>query len=212
MEIHVWSDVACPWCYIGKRSLESALANFPDRANVVVRWRSFELDPGAPAKRDLPMNELLAKKYGMSASQVEATQLRITETAATFGLNYQLDDLQSGNTFDAHRIIHLATHLGKGDEMKERLLKAYFEEGQLMSDHAVLTRCAEEVGLPAEEILLTLTTDRFAADVRFDEELAANNGFSGVPTFVVDGRFAVSGAQDPGVLLQMLERAAATAI
>ena len=107
-------------------------------------------------------------------------------------------------------MIHLATHLSKGGEMKERLLKAYLEEGQLMSDHAVLARCAEEVGLPSDEVDETLTTDRFATEVRFDEELAANNGFSGVPTFVVDGRFAVSGAQDPGVLLKMLERAAST--
>ncbi len=210
MEIHVWSDVACPWCYIGKRSLEAALAKFSGRDEVLVRWRSFELDPGAPAKRDLPMDQLLAKKYGMSAAQVAATQRRITETAEAFGLNYQLAGLQSGNTFDAHRMIHLATHLDKGDQMKERLLKAYFEEGQLMSDHAVLARCAEEVGLPEEEVKQTLATDRFAAEVRFDEEQAANNGFSGVPTFVVDGRFAVSGAQDPDVLLQMLERAVAT--
>ncbi len=211
MEIHVWSDIACPWCYIGKRSLETALSRLGDPQDVTVIWRSFELDPGAPAKRDLPMDELLAKKYHMTMEQVAATQARITETARSFGLSYDLSNLQSGNTFDAHRLIHFANTCGLGDAMKERLFRAYFEQGQLMSDYDTLVACATDIGLDGEAAREVLATGAYADEVRFDEEQARDNEFSAVPTFVVDGRFAVSGAQDPDVLVTMIERARATA-
>jgi len=211
MEIHVWSDIACPWCYIGKRSLEVALERLDYRDEISVHWRSFELDPEAPAKRDLPMDQLLAKKYHMTMDQVAATQARITETAKGFGLDYHLSDLQSGNTFDAHRLIHFANTCGRGDAMKERLFRAYFEQGQLMSDHEVLVACATDIGLDGDATREVLATGAYGDEVRFDEAQANNNDFSAVPTFVVDGRFAVSGAQDPDVLVNMIERARATA-
>ena len=211
MEIHVWSDIACPWCYIGKRSLETAMAKVKDAEDLTVIWRSFELDPDAPAKRDLPMDQLLAKKYRMTMDQVEATQARITEVAKSFGLDYHLSDLQSGNTFDAHRLVHFANTQGLGDAMKERLFRAYFEQGRLMSDHEVLVICATEVGLDETATREVLASGAYADEVRFDEAQARDNDFSAVPTFVVDGRFAVSGAQDPEVLMKMIERARATA-
>jgi predicted DsbA family dithiol-disulfide isomerase len=210
MEIHVWSDIACPWCYIGKRSLETALARIEDPGDITVIWRSFELDPHAPAKSELSMDALLAKKYHMTMDQVAATQTRITEVAKGFGLDYHLGDLQSGNTFDAHRLVHFAATHGLGDAMKERLFLAYFTEGQLMSDHEVLVSCATDLGLEERDVRAMLKSDAYASDVRFDEEQARANDFSAVPTFVVDGRFAVSGAQDPEVLVTMIERARAT--
>jgi len=211
MEIHVWSDIACQWCYIGKRSLETALSKIEGAEEITVIWRSFELDPQAPAKRDLPMDQLLAKKYHMTMEQVAATQSRITEVAKGFGLDYHLGDLQSGNTFDAHRLVHFANTEGFGDAMKERLFRAYFEQGQLMSDHEVLIACANDVGLDEASTREVLSSSAFADEVRFDEAQAKDNDFSAVPTFVVDGRFAVSGAQDPDVLVNMIERARSTA-
>lgn len=211
MEIHVWSDIACPWCYIGKRSLEAALSRIDDAQDITVHWRSFELDPDAPAKRDLPMDQLLAKKYRMTMEQVAATQSRITEVAKGYGLDYHLGELQSGNTFDAHRLVHFAATKGLGDTMKERLFRAYFEQGQLMSNHDVLVACASELGLGEHDVREMLNSDAYGDEVRFDEHQARDNDFSAVPTFVVDGRFAVSGAQDPEVLVKMIERARATA-
>jgi predicted DsbA family dithiol-disulfide isomerase len=211
MEIHVWSDIACPWCYIGKRSLETALSKIEGADEITIIWRSFELDPDAPAKRDLPMDQLLAKKYRMTMEQVDATQTRITEVAKSFGLDYHLGDLKSGNTFDAHRLVHFANTQGRGDAMKEQLFRAYFEQGQLMSDHEVLVACATEIGLDERTTREVLGSGAYADEVRFDEAQARDNDFSAVPTFVVDGRFAVSGAQDPDVLVKMIERARATA-
>jgi len=157
------------------------------------------------------MDQLLAKKYRMTMEQVDATQTRITEVAKSFGLDYHLGDLKSGNTFDAHRLVHFANTQGRGDAMKEQLFRAYFEQGQLMSDHEVLVACATEIGLDERTTREVLGSGAYADEVRFDEAQARDNDFSAVPTFVVDGRFAVSGAQDPDVLVKMIERARATA-
>ena len=208
MEIHVWSDVACPWCYIGKRNVELALEQFSGADDVTICWRSFELDPDAPSERTMPMRDLLARKYQMSPAQVDATQARITSVASEVGLEYHLDDLRSGNTLDAHRLIHLAASLDLAGAMKERLLRAYFTEGRLLSDHPTLIELAGEVGLNPELVQAMLASDAFVAEVRFDEAQAQSNGFSAVPTFVVDGRYALSGAQPPEMLLKMLKRAA----
>jgi predicted DsbA family dithiol-disulfide isomerase len=206
MKIEIWSDVVCPWCYVGKRNLEAALAAFPHADQVTVEWRSFELDPTTPARVELSMDEVLERKYGMSPDQATAANRQMTELAATVGLEYHLDRVQIGNTFDAHRLIHLAAHEGLGGAMKERLLHAYFTEGRAISDPATLAELAADVGLDPGRVARVLASDEFADDVRADEQRAVDFGSTGVPFFVLDGRFGIPGAQPPDVLLRMLHR------
>ena len=206
MDIEIWSDIACPWCYVGKRRFEAALAQFDHRDEVTITWRSFELDPEAPAEREGDRAEHLARKYGMSLEQARQAEQQMTETAAGEGLDFRFDVARGGNTFDGHRLVHLAKAHGLQDEMKERLLRAYFSEGELISDHDTLARLAEEVGLPADEVREALAGDRFAAYVREDERLAHSFGISAVPTFVVDRRIGASGAHPPEALLSLLNQ------
>ena len=206
MEIEIWSDIACPWCYIGKRRFETALAEFEHRDDVRVTWRSFELDPAAPAEREGDRAERLAEKYGMTVEQAREMGRQMTETAAAEGLDFRFDIQRSGTTFDGHRVIHLAGEHGLGDAMKERLLRAYFTEGELMSDHDTLIRLATEVGLDADETRAMLASDRFAAEVRDDERTATQFGISAVPTFVVDRAIGASGAHPPEAMLQLLHQ------
>jgi predicted DsbA family dithiol-disulfide isomerase len=207
MQVEIWSDVVCPWCYIGKRKFEAALADFDHRDEVTVSWRAYELDPGAPARRDLPMVELLQKKYSMTEEQARAANDRVTAIAAGVGLEYHLDRAAMGNTFDAHRLIHLAAAHGRGDAMKERLMAGYFTEGAAIGETATLESLAADVGLDADEVHATLASDAFAEAVRDDERQAAALGVSGVPFFVIDRAYGISGAQDPEVILGALERA-----
>ena len=206
MEIEIWSDIACPWCYIGKRRFETALAEFEHRDDVRVTWRSFELDPAAPAEREGDRAERLAEKYGMTVEQAREMGREMTETAAAEGLDFRFDIQRSGTTFDGHRVIHLAGEHGLQDAMKERLLRAYFTEGELMSDHDTLIRLATEVGLDADETRAMLASDRFAAEVRDDERTATQFGISAVPTFVVDRAIGASGAHPPEAMLQLLHQ------
>ena len=203
----MWSDVVCPWCYIGKRRLESALAEFEHGDEIQVVWRSFELDPSAPRRRPESPLEHLSRKYGMSSGQVEASWRRLTELAAEDGLEYHLDRTQGGSSFDAHRLIHLGAVHGRQDEVKERLLRAYFSEGQAIGEPDVLARLALEAGLPADETAELLASDRFAAEVRDDEREASSLGIRGVPFFAIDNRYGVSGAQSSNVLLAALSQA-----
>ena len=206
MHVEIWSDIACPWCYVGKRRFETALAGFEHRDAVEVTWRSFELDPEAPADRGMPIAELLASKYGMSVEEAHARHAQLTGVAAADGLHFRFDRVRSGNTFDAHRLTHLAAAHGLQDAMEERLMRAYQGEGELMSDHAALARLGGEVGLPAAEVEELLAGDRFADAVRDDERTGAALGIQGVPFFVVDRRLGASGAQPPELLGQMLQR------
>jgi predicted DsbA family dithiol-disulfide isomerase len=204
MEIEIWSDIACPWCYIGKRRFEAALAEFEHRDDVRVTWRSFELDPAAPPEREGDRAERLAAKYGMTVERAREMERQMTETAAGEGLDFRFDIARSGATFDGHRVIHLAGERGLQDAMKERLLRAYFTEGELMSDHDSLVRLAAEVGLDPDEVRAMLGSDQFAAEVRDDERTAAQFGISAVPTFVVDRALGASGAHPPEAMLQLL--------
>jgi predicted DsbA family dithiol-disulfide isomerase len=207
VNVEIWSDIACPWCAVGKRRFERALAGFEHRDEVTVTFRSFELDPDAPAARESSSAEHLATKYGTSLEQAQAMNQRMTETAAEDGLDFRFDRARGGNTFDAHRLLHLAAAHGRQHELKERLMRAYLGEGELMSDHAALTRLAVEAGLPEDEVRDTLATDRFAADVREDEATAHGLGISAVPFFVIDRRFGLAGAQPPEVIGEGLRRA-----
>ncbi len=206
MDVEIWSDIACPWCYIGKRRFEAALKRFEHRDQVQVTWRSFELDPDAPSERQGDLAARLAEKYGMSVEQARASQQNLTEMAAGEGLTYHFDQARSGNTFDAHRIIALAAEHGLQDAMKERLLSAYFTEGELVSDPETLVRLASEVGVPTDTVLETLASDRFAEEVRDDQLSARRMGISAVPTFVVDRALGASGAQPPDQLLALLQQ------
>ena len=206
MRVEIWSDIACPWCYIGKRRFEAALARFEHRDEAEVVWRSFELDPEAPAEPEGDLAEALARKYGSSVEQVHQRWESMTAMAAEDGLDMRFHDVRRGNTFDAHRLTHLAAGHGLGDATVERLFRAHHTEGLLLSDHAVLERLAVEVGLPGPEVAEALASDRFAAEVREDERTAASLGITAVPFFVIDRAMGASGAHPPEVLLQLLER------
>ena len=206
MDVEIWSDIACPWCYIGKRRFETALERFEHRDDVRVTWRSFELDPDAPPERHGELAARLAEKYGMSVEEARAAQQNLTDVAAGEGLAYRFDQARSGSTFDAHRIVALAREHGHQAEMKERLLRAYFIEGELVSDPETLVRLAEEVGVPANAVRETLASDRYADEVREDELTARRLGVSAVPTFVVDRALGASGAQPPEQLLALLQQ------
>jgi predicted DsbA family dithiol-disulfide isomerase len=206
MRIDVWSDVVCPFCYLGKRRLESALTEFPHRDEVEVVWHSFELDPDATTSAE-PLVELLSRKYGMSVVDAQANQDRLTEQAAAEGLEFHLDQAQHGNTFDAHRLIHLAADRGVQDAAKERLLRGYFTDSVAISDHDTLIRLAVEVGLAETEVRKVLASDDYADAVRADEAQARAYGISGVPFFVLDGKYSISGAQPKAVFTEAIAQA-----
>ncbi|WP_164855954.1 DsbA family oxidoreductase [Lujinxingia sediminis] len=210
MLIEIWSDVVCPWCYIGKRRFESALSDFRiahPEVEVEIAWRSFELDPNAPPQRTEPMAEHLAKKYGMSVARAREIQTQVSDAARDEGLTFHLDTAKSGNTFNAHRLIHAAQKAGLGDVMKERLLKAYFTEGKAIGDPQEILALAEEVGLERGEAERALNDDATSRAVREDQALAGELGIRGVPFFVIDRRLGISGAQPPATFLQVLEDA-----
>ena len=209
LKLEVWSDIACPWCYVGKRRLESALKQFPHAQEVELVWRAFELDPGAPAERarDVSHVEFIARKYGMPVAQAQKSTDHLLQLARAEGLAFDFVNIRSGNTFDAHRLIHLGLERGVQDAVKKRMMKAYFEQAELMSDHGTLVRLATEAGLDAGEATDVLAGDSYAAAVRADETQARELGISGVPCFVLDRRFAVSGAQSAEVMLSALQQA-----
>ena len=209
MHVEIWSDIACPWCYVGKRRFEAALASYEHRDEVSVTWRSFELDPHAPAERAVDQATHLAEKYGMSREEALAMNARMTENAAREGLQFHFDIARGGNTFDAHRLVHLAAAQGAQDAMEERLMRAYLTEGELISDPDTLVRLGVEVGLPEDEVRELVAGDRFAAEVREDERTAAQLGIHAVPFFVVDRAIGASGAHPPQQLVELLRQARA---
>lgn len=206
MDVEIWSDIACPWCYVGKRRFEAALEQFEHAEDVRVTWRSFELDPTAPPERHGDRAERLAEKYGMTVEQAREIEQHLVETAAGEGLDFRFDIARGGSTFDAHRLVHLAEQQGLQDAMKERLLRAYFTEGKLVSDHDTLVALAVEVGLPEGEVREALASERWAEQVRDDERAATQLGISAVPTFVVDRALGASGAHPPEALLELLRQ------
>jgi predicted DsbA family dithiol-disulfide isomerase len=204
MDVEIWSDINCPWCYIGKRRFEAALSEFEHADEVNVTWRSFELDPSAPA--EIPGNGAarIAEKYGVTVERAQEMEQHVTEVAAGDGLEYNLEHARLGSTFDGHRLVHLANEHGLQDAMKERLMRARFTDSQLVSDHETLVSLAVEVGLDADEVRAMLDGDDFADAVRDDERTAQEFGITGVPMFVVDRAFGASGAQPPEQLLALL--------
>jgi predicted DsbA family dithiol-disulfide isomerase len=205
MLIEVWSDVVCPWCYIGKRRLEAALAEFPHRDEVEVVWRSFQLDPSAPTTPTETVAEHLGARYGGGAAGGQQMIDRVEAVAAEEGLVFRLGQAQRVGTVDAHRLLHAAGD--KRGELKEALLRAYFVEAQNVADHDVLSRVAAEVGLDEATVTSVLGGDAYADAVEADIRQAAAYGATGVPFFVVEGRYGISGAQPVEIFRQTLDRA-----
>lgn len=205
MPVEIWSDVVCPWCYIGKRRFERALASFAHPVEIV--WRSYELNPSAPPVRDGSSAERVARKYGITVEQAAAQYERITDLAAAEGLDYHLDRVRWGRSFDAHRLLHLARDRGIEGAVKERFLAGYLQEGVAIGLPEELAPLAVSAGLEADEVEAVLAGDAYGDAVRAEEERALEIGITGVPFFVVDGRFPISGAQDPETMLAVLERA-----
>ena len=210
MRIDVWSDIACPWCYLGKRRLESALDDFPHAEDVEVVWHSYELDPSAPVPPTETSTAALARKYGAGPEQIAQMTQRVSDLAAAEGLDYQLDRTLHLNTRTAHRLLHLALESGGPSlqgRLKEALLEAYFVRAEDVTDAEVLSRVATGAGLDAAEVAEVLGSDRFDREVTEDVEQARAYGANGVPFFVVDGRYGISGAQPTDVFSGALERA-----
>jgi predicted DsbA family dithiol-disulfide isomerase len=209
LRIDVWSDIACPWCYVGKRHLEQALSRFPDAKSVEVVWRAFELDRSAPPeKKELgPYAERLAKKYGMSTQDAQGRIDHLVSVGKTDGLTLDFERIRPGNTFDAHRLVHYAREVGVQDAVKERFLRGYLSEGEAIGNREVVARLAVDAGLDADRVSSILASDEYARDVRTDQAEAQRLGIHGVPFFVVGGRYALSGAQPAETIERALQQA-----
>lgn len=207
MKVDIWSDIRCPFCYIGKRKFEMALEKFPHKDEIEVIWHSFELDPDFKTQPDKNQYEALAEAKGISLAQSKQMHEYVTQTAAEVGLEYNFDKAIVANSFNAHRLIHLAKASGKADAMKERILKAYFTEGANIDDAETLVKLGVEVSLKKEDIKQMLASDKYADDVREDEDAAQHIGIRGVPFFVLNEKYGISGAQQPETFLKALEQA-----
>lgn len=206
MQIEIWSDVICPGCYIGKRRFEAALAAFPHKEKVTVVWRSFELDTKSPPQYSETLIEMLSRKYHVSLQEAENMNARVSSLAKEVGLNYRLSEARPGNTFDAHRLLHLAASRQVGDQATERLMHAYFSEALPVGDRAALANLAPEFGISRNDALALFESDAFVEAVRADESRASALGISGVPFFVIAGKIGISGAQPVEVFADALNQ------
>ena len=209
MQVEIWSDVVCPFCYIGKRQLEAALEQLPDRDRVQVTWRSFQLGPDTRTDPSRNAIQNLADKKGWTLEFTRQAVADVSNRAQAVGLTFDYEQTKVANTFDAHRLVHYATSAGKGDDVAEALFRAYFVEGRNVGDHDTLAQLAASAGLPEAEAREVLRSGRFADEVRRDLQTAAQFGINSVPCFVLDRKYAVSGAQGSPVLLQALQQALA---
>ncbi len=205
--IDVWSDVVCPFCYLGDSVLQQAIEQFPHASSVEVRYHSFQLNPGFPVGEAIKADEYLASNYRMPAEQLEASHAHLTSQGRAAGLDYRFEDAVMVNTLDAHRIIHLAKAAGREHEMVMRLFKAEFTDGLNLADHEVLADLAAELGLDREKAVAALATGAFEADIRADIAQAQAYGISGVPFFVFDNKYGISGAQPITAFRQVLDKA-----
>ena len=205
MQVEIWSDVVCPWCYVGKRRFELALSAFDHRDAVEVVWRSFELDVDAPREREGDYAGRLAAKYGVDPDEAQVMIDRMVRLADEVGIDMRFDRLRAGNTFDAHRLLHWAREHGLQGELGERLFRAVFCEGVPVGDRAALAELAADVGLDGAAAVLQ--SGAYAADVRADEQEAAALGCRGVPFFVIDRRYAIAGAQSTDLFAEVLDQA-----
>ena len=207
MTIEIWSDIVCPWCYIGKRRLEKALTQFKHANAVEIEYKSYQLNPDMPTDTSMSINQYLSVHKGISMQEAEQMSQRVSQIAQEEGLQYQLDKAIPVNTFKAHRLLHLAKEKGVQAELKEALLHAYFINATNVDDHAILLKLATAVGLEETAVQNVLTTDTYKADVERDIHEGIQLGLQGVPFFVIDRKYGVSGAQGADVFLRALQRA-----
>ena len=206
MRVDIWSDVVCPFCYIGKKRLEHVAAEVG--IELEVHWHSYELDPNAPAKHEDSNTERLARKYGRSYADMEEMERNVAAMAATEGIDFQWQKANSGNSFNAHRIIHLAQSKGLGNEAEEAFFHAYMTEGLAIGEREVVEEIASRIGLDNAEVEYVLNSDELADFVRHDEKIAREQlNITGVPFFVFDQKLALSGAQPREIFLQALQQA-----
>ncbi len=203
--IDIWSDVVCPYCYLGTRQLQGALNEFEHSDEVVIRHRAFELDPRTHNNYDMTLAELLSKKYGMSIEDAIASNLRLSNEAAKLGMKWALDKARPGNTFSAHRLMALSATQGLDAQMSEKLFEAYFCNGEMIGDQSMLSKIAASVGVVGADDLWN--NNQFEDEVRADEEMAQELGITGVPSLVLDNKFMVVGAQGSEQILNVLRRA-----
>lgn len=207
MQLELWMDVVCPWCFVGKRRLDAALARFEHRDEITLTVRSFELDPSAPAVREGSHAEMLAGKYGGTVEDARARLAQMTEMGRGDGIAFDFEIARQGNSFDAHRLIHLAAEQGLAEQVTERILRGYFGEGLAIGERDALLDAVAEAGLDRAAAAAALAGDAFAEAVRADEAQAQAYGIRGVPFLVLDGRYGLSGAQPADAYLQALEQA-----
>ncbi|MFC5623529.1 DsbA family oxidoreductase [Algoriphagus winogradskyi] len=207
MKIEIWSDVACPFCYIGKRKIEKAIEKFPQKDKIEIEWKSFLLNPDQVTQPTKSSQEYLAEVKGWSLEQTKEITANVANMAAQEGLEYHLDKTVVANTKKAHRLLHLAKTVGKGDEMKESLLKAYFTDSVNIDDNVALLSLAKEIGLEDNAVTEVLNSDKFENEVDQDIYESRQLGVRGVPFFVLDRKFGISGAQPDEVFDQTLEKA-----
>jgi predicted DsbA family dithiol-disulfide isomerase len=207
MKIEVWSDFVCPFCYIGKRRLEQALEQFPNREQVEVEFKSFELDPNASLYKGKSIHEALAEKYGMSVEEAKRANEGVGQQAQSVGLEYDFEGMKPTNTFDAHRLSKYAKSVGKERELTEKLLHSYFIESKLLSDPETLVEIASSVGIGKDEALAVIQNPKeYANEVRNDEMQAQQYGATGVPYFVINQKYSISGAQPTELFLNALQQ------
>lgn len=207
MKIEIWSDVSCPYCYMGKRQFEDALAQFKDRDSLEIDWKSFELAPDLKTQPEKNMNQFLAELKGISVEQAASLGNQVANSAKQFGLDYYFDKAIPTNTFNAHRLAHFAKEYQLQDQAKEALFKAYFTEGKNVDAIPTLITLGEEIGLDGAELRSVLESDRFADRVRQDIAEARQLGINSVPSFVFNGTVAVKGVQGSTAFLEALEKA-----
>ncbi|MDO1450886.1 DsbA family oxidoreductase [Rhodocytophaga aerolata] len=207
MKVEIWSDVVCPFCYIGKRHFENALKDFAAKESVEIVWRSFQLDPSIKPNSGQTLNDYLAKRKGITLEHAREMNEYVTQAAQQVGLSYNLDKAVVANTLNAHRLIHLAAKHGLADQAEERLFIAYFTEGKDIGNTDILLQLGIEIGLNAEEVKQVLESDRYTQEVQEDQYLAGQVGARGVPFFVFNNKYAVSGAQPSSVFAKALQKA-----
>jgi len=209
MKVEIWSDIVCPFCYIGKRNFESALKSFENAANVEIVWKSYQLDPEMPKKQFTKQNvyEYLAARKGISTEQSKALHDNVVKMASAAGLNYNFDKAVVASSYDGHRLIQMAKSKGLADAAEESLFIAYFIDGKDIADPETLTIIGKEIGLDEQSVKVMLASDQFSNEVKRDIQQSVQLGLGAVPYFLIDGRYAVSGAQPPSVFLQKLQSA-----